>query len=173
MTARSKNPTKTKQLSQSFIGIAILLAFALPLLWLVGTKYVEPVLWQRYSGWQPVPGTLESVSTDRVVIRAVTRGITVSARYSYDFDVRTYYASRVGFARHYQTKGRQEAADAVDAIKSQQPLTVYVDPKDPTRSVLLKDDSGRLPLFAALVFGLPGVGFALCALFVLVRAILS
>lgn len=168
MARQQEQASHAKNISQGMLGIIILMAFAIPLLWIVHTKYLKPTLLERRVQWQAVAGELESVSSDSSTSRTAGTIYIIEASYSYTVDGETLYGNRVGFAEQYRKTSSSQANDVVRSLQEQSPLTVYVDPRDPSTSVLLKDASGRLPTFAAIVFGVPGVGLVLCAIYVLV-----
>ena len=112
----------------------------------------------RSKHWQPVPGTVLAAYTNR---RSSTRA---TVHYRYEFAGRTYQSERIGLGWHWPdhvgTWNRKMYELARDAEATRQPVTVWVDPQLPHRSVL--DRSLRWGVLTIhLLFSLPFLAMGL------------
>jgi hypothetical protein len=106
--------------------------------------------WWQAREWQPVPATVlatelkESHSDDATTYQA-------TARYRYTFQGRGFEGTRVGFTSGFDNVGtwqRDHYQQLVAAQRDNTPVTVWIDPSDPQRSVFDREIRGSLLAFS-------------------------
>jgi len=106
--------------------------------------------WWQARDWQPVPATVlatelkESHGDDATTYQA-------TARYRYTFQGRGFEGTRVGFTGGFDNVGtwqRDHYQQLVAAQRDNTPVTVWIDPSDPRRSVFDREIRGSLLAFS-------------------------
>ena len=112
--------------------------------------------------WNEVPATFESAGVEsfRTGKRGRGRAYRVNVQYAYDAGGQGRVGTQLRIGRPPRTRDRGAAHDTVDALRVNPPAVCYVDPDDPTRSVLDRGPHAGLlaglPFAALLLSGLGG-----------------
>ena len=147
-------------------GMGCLVLFSLPFM-LVGvfmsamvTADVITVIGLR--SWKEVPATVVDTYLDEYV---GDESVSYEAKvaYNYEVDGQTYYSERVSFLSFNDSGDGQIQLQQryAEHMAEGKPITAYVDPNDPSRSVLdrsMKPGGMIFALIFAIVFGGAGVG---------------
>lgn len=152
-------------------GAVLLFLFALPFagigvftLWLAVSSVGH---WLDARTWAPVPARILEADLERHTDGDGTT-YRVTARYEYEWNGTVHTGTRVGLSSGADNIGsfHQDAYRELAAHRDRdEPLTAWVDPEDPSRSVLYRRLRWELVLFESLfgaAFGV--VGFGLMAL---------
>lgn len=159
-------------MSKRALGAGCLVLFALPFAavgagavglgaWTIGQ-------WVDARGWEQVPATLLDV--DLVVNSGDADTYRATASYEYSWQGATYRSDRVWFHGMSDNIGsfHQAAARELQAhLEAGEPFPAWVNPDEPTESVLYRDLRWPLLLFVALfglIFGAVGFGMLVAAL---------
>lgn len=149
-------------------GFGCLVLFALPFAG-VGAFMAFQVAkqlwwWQEARTWVAVPAVIENVQLHSHDSDDSTT-YSLTARYRYDFEGRTYTGSRVALLDGKDNIGdfhQKTHRRLAQRWRAETPATCFVDPKDPTRAVLVRNVRWKLALFHLTFVGLfGGVGFGL------------
>ena len=164
-------PSPKKKAEESgggaIVGVGCLALFAMPfacgalfMAWKLGA-----MLWLavEVQSWEPTPATLESVQLKTHSGDSET--YEVLATYRYEFNGQQFTGDRVGLstdADNFEKYHKQLHARLDDAKQAGVAVDCFVDPDDPSRSLL--DRTLRpvvLAFFVPFVFGFGAVGFGL------------
>ena len=127
--------------------------------WLLTASVIDYV---RGQSWKAIPARILTV--ELVDLTASDSGLEVKAVYEYDFGGRRYQGTRVQLHRGYDVFNfhRRMYEELLAHQRTGKPRIAFVNPKDPTQSVLhreLRWEMMALYCFGMLIFG--GVGIVL------------
>lgn len=136
-----------------FLGVSFLLA---------NSVLSQFVAWHEARSWVECPCTLNHVELHQDHDETTT--YLTRARYEYEFKGRVYHGDRVGFGDAADNFGDFQKRTYRELRRYQQngqPFRAFVDPHDPSQSVLYRElriEFFALNVFVSLIFGGIGVG---------------
>jgi hypothetical protein len=164
---RKRDPLRTGPWLPGLGAIAFLAAGIFMLV--TGSSWL--LEYRRSATWPPVPAVVESIEREQL-----DQSWRIRCTYRFTYDGREYRSSRVSLTGQGSSGGKGEDADHFAKLEDLEkhaaaasPVTCFVNPADPTRSVLLRRFEWRMYLLP-----LSGLAFVLWGpilLFLYYRAI--